>query len=1125
MILGARIVLGCAMIAAALLHPTTSARAGEPLAEFVFSPAKFPLASDDSRATQDSFDARSMLVIRTNACGQEPTYAWIRAQLAHANYDNEGERLTQLLIAKIQWLLTQTGPCEDEFTIQQPEEANPVGDEDVRLQNYVRRIFGDDSWRDPNLTCSAATSPLTASIVTDENGMRNYQIKVHFHVERDCLKQQINSSIQAMRKHGKMGTPLPFCLMTPISQPGEYDFTVKELVRILYLSGAAAGRQDILEPATVTHMYKELLSARGALGPATFNVVDDCANTAGEELGTPQEFADRQSFAGDFLSTFEEGLDWDVNFFAKIAVATVLTGLVPPAILALEAVTIAGFEDPVANLANAPFDVRIPETENHRLLIESSRYLTNAAIIKALKRAGHDNVDEIAEQQKEVREWLLKDLQRIAIKDFDEYNSRPYTQESIEAILNLHDFADDGTPEGDRAMHDAARIVLDLSSAKFAAGSDRGRRIVPYRRRAKYEGSDYLDVEGTDYEVSRAPMLAGQTQPFEDVVGGPTPAQPDAPEVRSGAKISLIVTQKMVHTATSTYRLPLPILEVAAERIFPFEQVVKHAGVEVYYAAPAFTMSLGGVRRPAALAAMGVEFPDDRGIAMPTNLIPTMRGRSAKDTFQFAGAKTGTDRVDNLCGWKGFICGIKPVFPSTCVIHDSRPDGTTYHFVNSALFNPGPQPNTCSAEMTKDLAGNSIPVRTPGPHFFLAAKTAPCNNDFCPSGQQYGVMEMTEESEDSAYSQGSAYSQQFQTFMAERERELSAWQPDRAGDGTYRNTAGETIDFRVAEADKDVGGSIARGIYSRIWNVNGVLPYGGPMTDGEVIRRSAPRKVSITSPWSGATIDIDVTDWSNPHITDVPALPGGRAEIYRVPRTGGGVLAWYKHWRALGPQPGEHRFQGPKTVAKEGWGNFAAVTAAIGSPVIYAMQPNGDLFWYRHDGFRTGSDSGLMPSRIGNGWDEFDKIIAGEDGVIYGRLPDGTLRWFRHLGHADGSVSWTEPKDVGTGWDGFIEIFAGSSGVLYGIRPNGDLMWYQHVGHLDGSPSWIGPRKVGNGWQNMKAVLSVGHGVIYGIDSNGNLIWYQHLGYETGEDRFADNVTIDTGWSDFKLVFALSPSD
>ena len=127
-------------------------------------------------------------------------------------------------------------------------------------------------------------------------------------------------------------------------------------------------------------------------------------------------------------------------------------------------------EDPLANLANAPVDVRLPETENHRLMIESSRYLTNMAIIRDLRRrGGHDNLDEILEQQNEVRAWLLKDLQRIAIHDFDESNSRPYTRLSLEAIQNLHDFANDAR-DGDPQMQAAARIV------PYFVGEIRGRQ-------------------------------------------------------------------------------------------------------------------------------------------------------------------------------------------------------------------------------------------------------------------------------------------------------------------------------------------------------------------------------------------------------------------------------------------------------------------------------------------------------------------------------------------------------------------------------------------------------------------------------------------------------------------------
>ena len=120
-------------------------------------------------------------------------------------------------------------------------------------------------------------------------------------------------------------------------------------------------------------------------------------------------------------------------------------------------------------------------------MIESSKYLINNAMIRELDAAGYDKsaLDAKRDEQKQVREWLLTELQRITINDFDEYNSRPYTDYSLESILNLYDFSNLPGFSNDQEMCTASAIVLDLSAAKFVAGSNRGRRIVPYRRRQR----------------------------------------------------------------------------------------------------------------------------------------------------------------------------------------------------------------------------------------------------------------------------------------------------------------------------------------------------------------------------------------------------------------------------------------------------------------------------------------------------------------------------------------------------------------------------------------------------------------------------------------------------------------
>ena len=93
-----------------------------------------------------------------------------------------------------------------------------------------------------------------------------------------------------------------------------------------------------------------------------------------------------------FLSGFGE--------FAAKAAATYLLGVsglgLVPFLFALDPAS-----DPTGSLS-----LQIGELENHRLMIESARYLTNHKMLLSLGE--HDNYDEVKEQQDEVREWILK---------------------------------------------------------------------------------------------------------------------------------------------------------------------------------------------------------------------------------------------------------------------------------------------------------------------------------------------------------------------------------------------------------------------------------------------------------------------------------------------------------------------------------------------------------------------------------------------------------------------------------------------------------------------------------------------------------------------------------------------
>jgi hypothetical protein len=59
--------------------------------------------------------------------------------------------------------------------------------------------------------------------------------------------------------------------------------------------------------------------------------------------------------------------------------------------------------------------------------------------------------------------------------------------------------------------------------------------------------------------------------------------------------------------------------------------------------------------------------------------------------------------------------------------------------------------------------------------------------------------------------------------------------------------------------------------------------------------------------------------------------------------------------------------------------------------------------------------------KIGSGWNGFSMVVAGGGGVIYAIQPNGDLMWYRHLDPTGGSASWAADHGmkIGSGWDGF----------------------------------------------------------------------------------------------------------
>jgi Tachylectin len=1090
---------------------------------------ELPLSKSTARESAEAFQARADVIVRGNACDSELHYYKIRAELADGEYENQGEALTGILIAKAYWVARRgSESCASQM--------------DRATYDSLQAIWHDHPSFDDELPPFAVVNSKCTQFASDSPTSPTVRVTI----TPECLKKQINGSVRKMKKVSRLGTNTKFSCTLWFPRPGtsgEWDVNVRDLVRLLY-TGKDAG---IFEQSTIDYMYEELLSARGEVGSSEFSALNACIDhdLGGEQLGKPEDWADQEGFGEEILSFLGDAGTWLGNFLAKAALFSGFAGFAV-GVMTVEGVAMIGplthqaitaglfatvaLADPGSILD--PFDVRIPETENHRLMIESSRYLTNADILRIIKDrkpadVDQDDIAKLEEQQRSVVNWLLMRLQSIAMDDFAEYNSRAYTRYSLLAIMNLFDFADPNDPGGWQ-IKNAARIALDLSAAKFAAGSNRGRRIVPYRRKAEndgwgWDGADpitapknlYNNVQGADFEVVRFMILAGQLQPAElprsACAWYGTPAFHLCFDSQGytfdlqGYILDNDYINTLVGVATSSYRLPRAILEVAVERKAPFMQDVRHAGVELYYSQAGFTASAGGVRTdpPLTKILFGVipwSYSADAGIAMPTSIIPTKSGVAVDDLFQFRGVGTGDERTENLCVWKGFICGIAPHLPvrDDCVLKESPAPDVTVRYIDMGVC-------------TKQFG------------FYVVAAEAPCKaNSFCDAGQKYGFMEAVE-----------AAGEDFNVFLNGR-RAAVAEAFTASGDAwrTYRSWSGDLIEFHLAQAQPQI-------LY-----VNR-MPRPAPETKGAVIKSDRKGRATIRSPWSDEQIDVDISNNLSPHITfrtanieeakavahprssSSPGMTfesanqGSSVQIYRV--KGSGELDWRTHLDPVAAETGLLGLVGPNRLGF-GWDN--KIIPVLGSPIFYTMTANGDLYWNRHDGFRSGEDTWTRNSaRVGNGWHTATSIVAAEDGVVYARQADGRLDWFKHTGQRSGTYNWDGPKTVApasAGWGEYTTIFAGSDGVLYGVKPNGDLEWRKHLGYLNGDDRWSEAKKVGDRWDAPKAIISAGRGVFYLVTPEDNgLKWYHHKGAADGTYSWDNPVTIDTGWNDVKAAFAL----
>ena len=307
-----------------------------------------------------------------------------------------------------------------------------------------------------------------------------------------------------------------------------------------------------------------------------------------------------------------------------------------------------------------------PETENHITMTESARYLTNQLRLEQARAHGETSPAFLEAQKKYdnelngMNEWMLKYLQDFLKNDFHEYNSRPYARLTIKALQNLAAYA--GPKPQNKAVAQAATMVLDYLSARFAVSTSKLRRAAPFRRRAENKHRTELYGRHSDADTWRFLTLIGNSDPMLRERFG------HAPWIASSI---MAFPRLQPFSKSPRYEVPGPIADLMInDSNRTFWQGIRHEGVEVYAGNSEFLISGGGRwEGPEARDSLfsiedfsGLSPSDVHGQALPTTLIPAAEGVDRSQLIRIDGHSDGEERV-NTCVAPGFACGLNPVVP------------------------------------------------------------------------------------------------------------------------------------------------------------------------------------------------------------------------------------------------------------------------------------------------------------------------------------------------------------------------------------------------------------------------------------------------------------------------------
>jgi len=207
---------------------------------------------------------------------------------------------------------------------------------------------------------------------------------------------------------------------------------------------------------------------------------------------------------------------------------------------------------------------------------------------------------------------------------------------------------------------------------------------------------------------------------------------------------------------------------------------------------------------------------------------------------------------------------------------------------------------------------------------------------------------------------------------------------------------------------------------------------------------------------------------------------------------------------------------GPRRTIGSGWNGGRSLAGPDG--VMYRMQATtGDLLRYRWNGTGWDTWNGLSYRDVGGGWGRYAQTayrnhvtVDGRD-RLYSVTSQGELQVFAWTGdHATGAFA--PAKVLDTGWNQYNLIVATDDGVLYARTPEGALFRFRYNAASERFTQYR--TQVGGGWNTFNRIFSPGGDVLYAsrADNGGELLWYR---YHEDTANWANNgrgKSIGIGW-------------